>query len=302
MTVTEHLQEGMLLKEALQAIETALDEAQLYYGHGTDNPADEAFALIFQSLQLDFDEIDSLLDKQLTQYEADNLNAKVAQRIESRQPLPYILNEAYFFGLPFYVDQRVIVPRSSIGELIEQQFYPWLTEPDGVRRILDLCTGSGCLAIACAYAFETAKVYACDIDDDALEVARFNIDKHEVGQQVELFQSDLFDTVPRQTYDVIVTNPPYVGHEEHDTLPAEYHHEPDKALFAEQQGLALAKQILEQARDYLSEDGFLVMEVGQNADLLGEALPQVPFIWLSFENSEGGVCLLTAKQLKESGF
>ena len=299
---TQPLQGGMLLKEALQSIETALGEAELYYGHGTDNPGDEAFALIFQSLQLAFDDVDSLLDRQLADSEAQKLNQLVSQRIETRQPLPYILNEAYFFGLPFYVDKRVIVPRSSIGELVEEQFHPWVTEPEGIRRILDLGTGSGCLAIACAYAFETAKVYACDVDAQALEVAQINVNKHEVSQQIELFQSDLFDQVPKQEYDIIVTNPPYVGRHEQAELPDEYRYEPEQALFADEQGLSLAKRILENARHYLSRDGLLIMEVGQNADLLGEAFPQIPFIWLSFEDSEGGVCLLTAQQLKDSGF
>lgn len=293
---------GMSLQQALQAVEEQLTEAELYYGHGTDNPGDEAFALIFQTLDLSFDEVDSLLEKRLAENEVDQINDIVSQRIETRQPLPYLLKQAYFFGLPFYVDERVIIPRSSIGELIEDQFHPWITQPESIRRVLDLCTGSGALAVACAYAFETAMIYATDIDGDALNVAHNNVERHQLQEQVKLIESDLFEDVPEQTYDIIVTNPPYVGyHEQHD-LPAEYSYEPDKALFAQDQGLALAKQILEQARSYLSQDGLLVMEVGQNADLLGEALPQVPFIWLSFEDSEGGVCLLTAQQLKDSGF
>lgn len=302
MSSYQTAQTNMSMQDVLQAVEKELSQAELYYGHGTDNPADEAFALVFQTLDLNFDEIDSVLDKRLSDQEAQQINDIMSQRIETRQPLPYLLQQAYFFGLPFYVDKRVIIPRSSIGELIEEQFHPWVTQPDEVRRVLDLCTGSGALAISCAYAFETAGIYATDIDKDALDVAKKNVDKHQLQEQVTLVESDLFDNVPQQTYDLIVTNPPYVGHHELDELPQEYRYEPRQALFADEQGLSLAKAILQQARHYLSRDGLLVMEVGQNADLLGEAYPQVPFIWLSFEDSEGGVCLLTAQQLKESGF
>lgn len=286
----------MNIAEAIEKVAQKLEKSPLHFGHGTDNPLDEAYGLVIQSLKLSFDE--PLMERVVTEQEWQTINTLVKRRIEERKPLAYLTQEAFFFGMPFYVDERVIIPRSPIAELIENQFSPWI-DSSKVKSILDLCTGSGCIAIACAMMFEYARVDAVDISPDALEVAKINVGRHHMQEQVNLIQSNLFQQLPPHRYDIIVSNPPYVSAEEIAELPPEYMHEPKLAFHAEDDGLAIVKQILKQAPNYLSEQGILVVEVGNNADLLQERFPQVPFVWLEFEYSEDGVFLLTAEQLKE---
>lgn len=285
----------MNIKEAIQKVAQKLEQSTLYFGHGTDNALDEAYALVLQSLKLSFDQ--PLTERNITVEEWQQIELLLKRRIEERKPLAYLTQEAYFFGMPFYVDERVIIPRSPIAELIENQFSPWIN-PAKVTSILDLCTGSGCIAIACAMMFEFARIDAIDISTDALTVAKMNVERHHLIEQVNLIHSDLFQQLPMHRYDIIVSNPPYVGAEEIAGLPAEYLHEPKLAFHAEEEGLAIVTQILRQASHYLSEAGILVVEVGNNAELLQQRYPQVPFIWLEFEHSEDGVFLLTAEQLK----
>ena len=206
------------------------------------------------------------------------------------------MHEAIFAGLPFYVDERVLVPRSPIAELIREQFSPWF-EPDQIQHVLDLCTGSACIAIACAYAFPDAQVDAVELSTDALEVAKINVAKHELGEQVILHQSDLFSALPAQEYDLIVSNPPYVAIAEWEQLPAEFHAEPAMGFTGGESGLDLVIEILVNAAEYLSQQGVLIVEVGSSAETLQKKFADVPFYWLNFEQGGDGVFLLTAEQV-----
>ena len=270
----------------------------IYHGHGYDNAWDEALALLSHALGLDESIDASLLPARLTMTEKERVLALYRQRIEEKVPVPYLTEKAYFCGLPFIIDERVLIPRSPIAELIEQRFSPWV-DSSAVSDILDLCTGSACIAIACAYAFPEASVDAVDISPEALEVAQKNVALHECQEQVSLLKSDVFDGVSTRKYDIIVSNPPYVSQQEIDSLPEEYAHEPELALLAEQQGLAIVDKILAQAAAHLNDNGLLVVEVG-NSDLpLIEKYPEVPFVWLEFERGGSGVFALSKEQIEQ---
>lgn len=273
------------------------EEAKLYYGHGTDNASDDILALILTSLFLPFDVDKAFLTAKLTAAEKTLLAERLSLRIQERIPVPYITKEAYFAGLSFYVNEHVLIPRSPLAELIEQQFSPWVRE-DHVHQILDLCTGSGCIAIAAAMAFPEASVDAADISKDALEVAAINQEKYHLQERLTLIASNCWDHIPQKRYDVIISNPPYVGREEWESLPEEYHHEPSLALISDKAGLAIVDQILAKAANYLSPKGILIVEVGNSEEALVEAYPDLPFTWLDFEHGGQGVFLLTAEELK----
>lgn len=273
-------------------------EAQLYYGHGTDNAWDDIRSLILRSLSLPYDVDESLLSGRLTSSEKKYLCQQLEKRINQRVPVPYLIKEAYFCGLSFYVDERVLIPRSPIAELITEQFAPWIN-PDNVHRILDLCTGSACIAIACCDAFPEALVDAVDISKEALAVAAINRSRLAVDAQLTLIESDCFAQVPAQRYDIIVSNPPYVSKEEMQTLPDEYRHEPVLALEASNNGLLIVDKILQQAHEYLSDEGILVIEVGNSEEALCDAYPLVPFTWLEFTQGGQGVFVITKQQLME---
>lgn len=294
----EAQQELSTLRDFLRWTTSRFIEAGLFYGHGNDDAFNEASQLILHSLNLAVDELPELfLDAKLSSTEKAQLLELIRQRIEDRVPLPYLTNEAWFAGLPFYVDERVLIPRSPFAELIADQFSPWLTDPDSVTQILDMCTGSGCIGIACAEAFPDAQVDIADISEDALDVAQINIDKFDLAEQVQVIQSDIWSAfTPEQQYDLIVSNPPYVGADEMATLPEEYSHEPASALEAADNGLALVEEILLHAAEYLSEHGLLFVEVGNSDWAVQEKLPQVPFLWLDFEQGGHGVFMLTAEQ------
>ncbi|ARG96744.1 50S ribosomal protein L3 N(5)-glutamine methyltransferase [Legionella micdadei] len=271
--------------------------SNLFYGHGTDNAWDDMLALILGSLSLPLDCDPLLLQARLTSVEKQMLVNRLSRRIIEKIPVPYLTNEAYFCDLAFYVDERVLIPRSPIAELIKQQFSPWI-DTDRVENILDMCTGSACIAIACHYAFPDALIDAVDISTSALEVAAINRERHGLQDILTLIESDCWVHVPKKQYDLIVANPPYVGSEEMQTLPKEYLHEPRLALETDNNGLAIVEKILAKAHDYLSEHGILVVEVGNSEEALVEAFPQVPFTWLDFEYGGHGVFLLTYQQLK----
>jgi ribosomal protein L3 glutamine methyltransferase len=272
------------------------NEANLFYGHGTDNAYDDMRSLILRSLSLPYNLDPILLNGRLTASEKKYLCSQLDKRLNQRVPVPYLIKEAYFCDIPLYIDERVLIPRSPIAELIQQQFSPWISE-DKVQNILDLCTGSGCIAIACCYAFTDAHVDGVDISSQALEVAAMNREMLHVGAQLNLIESDCFANVPHTNYDIIVSNPPYVGKEEMQTLPDEYHHEPILALETGNNGLAIIEKIIKSAHDYLSDDGILVVEVGNSEEALCEAYPDVPFTWLDFAEGGHGVFLLTKEQL-----
>lgn len=270
--------------------------ADLYYGHGTDNAEGEAVYLVFAVLDLPFDCPESMLDSPLTQAQCGKIEHLIRERIETRKPTAYLVNRAWFCGLPFYVDERVLIPRSPIAELIERGFTPWL-QPECVRRVLDIGSGSGCIAIACAHAFPAAEVDAVDNDPDALAVARDNIDMHQLAGHVHAIQSDLFSNVSGR-YDLIIANPPYVSSAEMEILPPEYRHEPVAALVAGSDGLDFARRLLAEAGDYLTDQGILVLEVGNAREALEQAYPGLPFTWLEFERGGEGVCLLHAGDVR----
>ena len=270
---------------------------ELFFGHGADNAWDEARQLVLGALHLPWEISDAYLDCRLEDDEHAHLQALLSQRIEQRVPTAYLVGEAWFCGLPFKVDERVLVPRSPIGELIEKQFAPWLAKTPA--RILDLCTGSGCIGIACAYAFEEAEVVLGDLSFDALEVANLNIERHGLQERVYCVQGDGFAGLPAQRFDLIVSNPPYVDAEDFADMPAEYHHEPEMGLACGADGLDLVRRMLAEAADHLSEDGLLVVEVG-NSQVHVEALyPEVDFTWLEFERGGHGVFLLPARACRE---
>jgi ribosomal protein L3 glutamine methyltransferase len=268
----------------------------LYYGHGTDNAWDEATALVFHCLHLPHHLYTTVLNTHVVQEEHDVILNLIERRIKERIPLPYLTHEAWFMEKPFYVDERVLIPRSPIAELIESQFDPWVNV-EHVENILDLCTGSGCIAIASALMFPEAAVDASDISSHALQVANINCLKHQVQDRVTLFEADLFKGLPEKKYDIIVSNPPYVDAEDMADLPAEYLHEPKLGLTAGDLGLDCVTRILKEAKRYLKPDGVLIVEVGNSETALSMQYPMLPFTWLAFERGGGGVFLLTAEQL-----
>jgi ribosomal protein L3 glutamine methyltransferase len=274
----------------------------VYFGHGTDNSEDEAMLLLSDTLHLPYPIKPEYLNARLTDDEKKQLLALFQRRIQEKIPVPYLIHKAWFCGLEFYVDPHVLIPRSPIAELIENQFYPWI-DASLVNNILDLCTGSACIAIACAHAFSEAHVDAVDICPDALEVAAKNIELHQCRESVSLWQSDLFEALPPKAgYDIIVSNPPYVSAAELASLPAEYQHEPTKALLSypnSPDGLEIVKKILAEASRYLSPHGILIVEVGNAEEALIDQYPDVPFLWLDFEHGGTGVFLLTAQQCKD---
>ncbi|MBF0674020.1 50S ribosomal protein L3 N(5)-glutamine methyltransferase [Pseudomonas sp.] len=269
----------------------------LFFGHGADNAWDEARQLVLGALHLPYEIADSYLDCRLEDEEGQLLHALIRRRITERVPTAYLLGEAWFYGLPFVVDERVLIPRSPIAELIAQQFEPWL--PAVPTRILDLCTGSGCIGIACATAFPEAEVVLSDVSFAALEVANLNIERHGLEERVYTVQGDGFEGLPKQRFDLIVSNPPYVDAEDFADMPAEYHHEPALGLACGDDGLDLVRRMLAEAADHLTEQGILVVEVG-NSQVHVEALyPEVDFTWMEFEYGGHGVFLLAAAQCRE---
>jgi len=273
-------------------------EAELFFGHGTDNAWDEATALVLHGLYLPHDAHPRVLDSRTTHAEREAVIALLQRRINDRLPAAYLTGEAWFAGLQFRVNQHVLVPRSPIAELIEASFEPWLGGLP-LQRIADLGTGSGCIAIACALTFPEAEVDAVDISPEALQVTRENIARYDLEQRVNALQSDLFEALPGRVYDLIVSNPPYVDQAAMDALPTEYHREPELGLAAGELGLDIVERMLAEAAAHLSEDGLLVVEVGNSAAALEQRYPSVPFEWPELEHGGHGVFVLSAAQLRE---
>jgi ribosomal protein L3 glutamine methyltransferase len=273
------------------------NEAGLFFGHGTDNAWDEATTLVLHALHLPPDVHAEAGGAVLTTPERQEVVTLLKRRLHERKPAAYLTHEAWFAGLPFFVDERVLVPRSPIGELIQEGFSPWL---DGrpVRRVLDVGTGSGCIAIACALVFAESQVDAVDVSEDALEVARTNALRHFVEDRVHLLRSDLFSAVQGRRYDLIVSNPPYVSREEMQSLPDEFLHEPELGLSGGEMGLDLVTRLLAEADEHLQDEGFLVVEVGSTQAALAERFPEVPFTWLELSRGGHGVLVLPAEEVR----
>ncbi len=272
------------------------EQAGIYFGHGTDNALDEAAWLMANALGVrpDYEDVD--VERSLSEQEQATILGLYQRRMSERKPAAYLIKEAWFAGLSFYVDERVLVPRSPIAELIVDGFLPWLGEHP-VAGILEIGTGSGCIAIACALAFPEAKVDAADISEDALAVAGVNRSHYQLEDRLELVQSDLFSALQGRCYDIIVSNPPYVDARDMADLPEEFRHEPELGLRAGGNGLDLVIPMLAEASDYLNSGGILVVEVGNSMAALQELFPYVPFTWLEFEHGGQGVFMLDAESL-----
>lgn len=274
-------------------------ENRLYFGHGTDNAWDEALHLVLHTLHLPPDVDAAVLEARLTTVEKNLVLVVLETRVKERIPAAYLTGFANFAGLQFKVDERVIIPRSPIAELIEQEFAPWL-DAAAVHNVLDLCCGSGCIGIATAAYLQHVTVDLVDISEPALDVAQMNIDRHDLSQRAHIHCSDLFTAIKaEQQYDLIVSNPPYVDAEDMASMPAEYTHEPQLALEAGSDGLTLARKILQQAAAYLSDEGALIVEVGNSSAALQREFPELPFTWIDFRRGGHGVFILTARQLRE---
>ena len=281
--------------DLIQEVAELFDNKGLYFGHGTDNPLDEAMTLVFFVLGVVYPYTENSSSIKVSNQEYNSIIRLVNQRIFEKKPLSYLTQEAFFCGHKFYVDERVLIPRSPIAELIRNQFAPWL-KANSVQNVLDIATGSGCLAIAIAKSFPGTEVIASDVSKETLEVAKINIDKFSVRDQVTLVQSDLFENIEGE-FDLIVSNPPYVDPESYDDLPAEYLHEPDLALIAANNGLDFIARILHDAPPFLKEDGILILEMGEAAKAAEQTLGH-PFRWIELENGGEGIAVIDAKHLK----
>lgn len=285
------------VRDCLRFGESALRAGDVFFGHGNDDPWDEALALLMHTLSLPLQSDPRILDARLLPSEVSDYLDLLSRRVNDRVPVPYLTHEAWFCGLPFYVDERVLIPRSPLAELIEQSFTPWV-DPEQVHAVLDLCTGSGCIAIACAYAFEQARVDGSDISEEALAVCEENIRRHGLAGQVRALHSDGLAQVDGP-YDLIVSNPPYVDAQDMASLPDEYRHEPELALASGDDGLDFTRRLLREAPDQLTEHGVLIVEVGNSWEAMVNQWPQVPFFWFEFERGGHGVFMLTRQQLLE---
>jgi ribosomal protein L3 glutamine methyltransferase len=280
----------------ITACAARLEDAQVFFGHGTETARDEAASLVFHVMGLDHADAVRAYRKPVPEADRRKIEALLELRISTRRPLPYLTREAWFAGLPFYVDERVLIPRSPFAELIASRFEPWL-EPAGVRRILEIGTGSGCIAVALALAFPDSRVVATDISADALAVASVNVSRHGVAGRVELVQADLFAGL-RGQFDLIVSNPPYVPEEDVATFPPEYGHEPRLALVSGADGMETPARILHHAARFLTARGWLALEVGAGVDMLEARFPAVPFVWPELLHGGEGIALVSAADLQ----
>ena len=289
--------ELVTIRDWLRWAVSRFNESELFFGHGTDNAWDEAVWLVLATLHLPRDTLEPWLDARLTKSERMALLGNLQQRVVHRLPTAYLVQEAWLGEFRFYVDQRVIVPRSYFAELLEHGFAPWIEDPEAVESALDLCTGSGCLAILAAHAFPEARIDAVDLSPEALAVARRNVDDYELGTRLRLVQSNAFAGIQGRQYDVIISNPPYVNAESMAVLPEEFRREPEIALAGGKDGLDLVRIILREAPSHLKTEGILVVEIGHNRDDLEMAFPDTSFIWLDTCAGDRHVFLLRREDL-----
>lgn len=285
-----------VIKDAIEWAFEEFEKADLFYGHGSDNAWDEAVYLVMHIAGQPLDASEEVLSLGLTLDQIKQIQEWVNARINLRIPLPYLMHRAFFAGLEFYVDERVIIPRSPMAELIENNFEPYL-DITQAESVLDLCCGSGCIGLATALYFDFLKVDLADISPDALEVAKMNRAAYELEDKVNIIQSDLFKNLNHKKYDLILCNPPYVDQQDFESMPSEFSHEPVLALTSGKDGLDLTRQIISEAGHYLTDHGVLILEVGNSAGALEAAYPNLDFLWLEFERGGVGVCLLTREQL-----
>lgn len=297
MIYSEAQKHLVTVRDLLRFAVSRFNEAHLFFGHGTTNAYDEAAYLILRTLHLPPDRLEPFLDATLLPKEAEQVLQILERRVKERIPSAYLTHEAWLGEFRFYVDERVIVPRSFIAELLEEQLTPWIDAPEAVESALDLCTGSGCLAILTGIFFPNALVDAVDISDDALAVAQRNVADYGMEDQINLLRSDLFTNLEGKRYDLIVSNPPYVNAPSMDTLPDEYRHEPELALASGDDGLDHIRVILREAASHLNERGILVVEAGHNLETVSDAFPHLDFTWLETRGGNEHVFLLTREQL-----
>lgn len=281
----------MNIEYAINQTCEAFEASDLFYGHGSDNAWDEAVFLVLHCAGLPLTSDDSVLNLELDDKQTAQVKAMTKSRIQSRKPLPYLMGKAFFAGMEFDIDERVIIPRSPMAELIANNFEPWCNMNE-VTRVLDLCCGSACIGIAMAHHFPNVKVDAVDISDEALVVAKQNVEKHGLQDRVRLLKSDLFEAIKNEKYDLIISNPPYVDAEDMGDLPDEFRHEPEISLASGHDGLDATRVILAQASEHLTEEGVLIVEVGNSQVALEKVYPNLPMTWLEFEHGGDGIFLL----------
>jgi len=285
------------VRDFLRFAVSRFNQARLFFGHGSSNAYDEAAYLILHTLHLPLDNLDPFLDARLTESESTELLHIIQQRVEQRIPAAYLTHQAFLGDFGFYVDERVIVPRSFVAELLREQLSPWVVNPDDAGSVLDLCTGSGCLAILAAHAFPNALVDAADLSPDALAVAERNVTDYGLQNRITLVKSDLFAELGKKKYDIIISNPPYVDAQSVDALPPEYLHEPKMSLGSGKDGLDATRTILDQAAQHLSDNGILIVEIGHNREVLETAYPGLPFTWLDVSAGDQFVFMLHKNDL-----
>lgn len=285
------------IRDVIRYAMTQFKTNHIFCGHGCADPYEEAYFLVLRTLKLDFEDLDRFWDARLSNAELKLLLERIERRAVDKIPTPYLLKEAWLTEHPFYCDERVIIPRSFIAELLKDELAPWVTDVEGVSSVLDLCTGSGCLGILAAEAFPNAHVDCVDISKDALDVARINVEHYGMADRIELIQSDLFNTLEGKTYDLIISNPPYVTTAAMQSLPEEYLHEPSIALGAGDDGLDIVRRLMSEAKEHLNNKGLLIVEVGDGREACEAAFPRVPFTWLATEEEDSMVFLLRKNEL-----
>lgn len=295
--ITQAQSQLRTIRDLLRFAVSQFNQANLHFGHGCANAYDEAAYLILKTLHLPLDQLEPFLDARLLDDECKQVLTMIDRRVTQRTPAAYLTHEAWLGDYSFYVDERVIIPRSFIAELLQTQLSPWITDPDAIYSALDLCTGSGCLAILMAHGFQNAHIDAIDISTQALEVAHKNVQDYGLEDRIQLIESNLFSALSEKQYDLIISNPPYVNAASMAELPQEYQHEPHNALASGLDGLDATRLILRDAAQYLTDDGLLLVEIGHNRAVLEQAYPQLPFTWLETSAGDEFVFLLRRDQL-----
>lgn len=299
MSQTQILNELSSIRDWLRYAVSQFEDSDVFFGHGTSNAYDEAVWLIFGFLHLPHDTIENFLDAHLTSKEKKDLSFLIEKRINDKIPTAYLLNEAWLRDYKFYVDERVIVPRSLIAESLSENLYPWIDDPEKIYSALDLCTGSGCLGIMMAHSFQNAMIDLVDLSEKALQVAEINVNNYGLHDRIELIQSDLFNGLEDKKYDLIISNPPYVNQTSVDSFPMEFLKEPSMALGSGEDGLDHTIRIIHEAKQYLNDDGMLIVEIGHNKEILLKKFPKLQFQWLDVSLGNDFVFMLETSQLPD---